>query len=1626
MTSRDEIIAARTARRDAESTLVANVDRLRRAQRRLGELERLGVSAEPERLDVVRQVAQLTGSVTDGRRALLAAERALLGALVDFDAAISPIDAFADADPGVPAVLIPVRLETAFARGDAERAPQLLVRIYPDDIAVQTHEAALVDDEIETARRFWIAHHRAAAEPGLTDAERDSIRRGAWRTVAGEHGPGRAAWICNAMRPASLDVPTPADLDFPAPETATESWTRAPRSTVMPDRFVVTTYVGANATNQVVGNQVPDPLIVGPDPMAESDDPADTAPPAGPGLEWLFDFDHAVHNGMAVRIPLTEAEAEAGFDRVIAVGVKFSSTPDEAAELVGQALTEHRFGDDGAALIAQGTPTNNTERARSGYSSVEDDVDARYDLEFGDERFVPTPDRRDRRDGQIAADALGVHHAVMQRMNGADGTDQRESTSMTDALWPATLGYYVRDLLDVDAATQASVAEWFRGRVSGRGPVPALRIGAQPYGVLPTTDVARWKPEPSDDPFPTRLAELIAQGRSLWAEQLDKVTHLGGPGDPSEVLVDVLGRHATSIEQHRRRAAGPDYRSNWAEFTAQSFGDRFVRALIAAAAARLADDLGATIDDDPPLLFQLAFFNRSDPLSDPVVELLDEAEDERWSETLGLQRRYHLDGHPEPVNYIGWLLRAPAADIKAQRFFDASGERVPMPDALLYRWLRRAFLLAHHDAAVKIVGREDPDIEHALAVEHELVDIAERPTPTRWRLMELPVSAVDPDAPSELSIIDYLQTPAGLDRPETFDLRRVRDALADLESLPTARLERLFREHVDVCSYRLDAWMDSLATDRLIRMRSPRRPNATADPAGGMHLGAYGWLENVRPRSVGTPVPHDELPDDLRPDDASTTVVRRPDNAGFVHSPSLNHGVVAAVLRNAYLSSAGRDRPERMAVDLSSARIRTALSLIEGVGEGQQLGALLGYRFERGLIENHPTLGLAQHMPAFRDEFALVADSITPDTTGADAAGKQARQVLDGYALAERAVLAADPIPYPWGVAGLPAASTEAGRALHDEVDAVAAALDSVADLLLAEVVYQSVQGNQDRSGATLSALGSGATIQSPEIVRTPRSGVVVQHRVIVDVALGAAGWAVADTARSTAEPAVNAWLAERLGPPDRIRFIAEAAGPGTAATTDATMSIADLGVQPIDLVLGLGDELHVAVPGQDGSRDDTTILETRIAHRVRTNMAAAGIAQPDTVTLRFFDRDAAWPNDAVTIADLLPVISGCRQVIASRAMTAVDLRSAGESDAAASTDPNPQGIDLTDLTLRVDQAVASLTSARDALVAAAPLLSGVPTDSDADAVRTALIAVADHALASAFPHSAVGADTAAIALLTEQAATVIRRLAPILDQATELRARVGTATVAADAAVLTELARLVLGDGFPLLPRVAAKNPDELDHARSLRPADPIEIEEWWLGLAAVHDAVAGFDRVRLLSELVGAEQVDIDVRQLPAVADAPWIAGPLDVHALPAGAHVHLAIARTPSAGAGAPAAGFVLEEWSETIPSQTETTGLAVHVHQPDSEPPQAILVAVPPRIDEGWSWDDLIGCVNDTLDRAKLRAVEPDHLASTALAHLLPAVVTAVATTPLATISMALFGAQELAISSRDEPAPEDPS
>jgi len=71
--------------------------------------------------------------------------------------------------------------------------------------------------------------------------------------------------------------------------------------------------------------------------------------------------------------------------------------------------------------------------------------------------------------------------------------------------------------------------------------------------------------------------------------------------------------------------------------------------------------------------------------------------------------------------------------------------------------------------------------------------------------------------------------------------------------------------------------------------------------------------------------------------------------------------------------------------------------------------------------------------------------------------------------------------------------------------------------------------------------------------------------------------------------------------------------------------------------------------------------------------------------------------------------------------------------------------------------------------------------------------------------------------------------------------------------------------------------------------------------------------------------------------------------------------------------PLAGLLIDEWVETVPNKKETTGVAFHFDAPAAEAPQTILLAVPPD-DQPWNLDKLEATIVETLELAKLRAVD----------------------------------------------------
>jgi hypothetical protein len=88
-----------------------------------------------------------------------------------------------------------------------------------------------------------------------------------------------------------------------------------------------------------------------------------------------------------------------------------------------------------------------------------------------------------------------------------------------------------------------------------------------------------------------------------------------------------------------------------------------------------------------------------------------------------------------------------------------------------------------------------------------------------------------------------------------------------------------------------------------------------------------------------------------------------------------------------------------------------------------------------------------------------------------------------------------------------------------------------------------------------------------------------------------------------------------------------------------------------------------------------------------------------------------------------------------------------------------------------------------------------------------------------------------------------------------------------------------------------------------------------------------------------------------------------------------------------------GILLDEWTEVIPATQKDTGLTFNFDRPNNEAPQSFLLVTPASATAAWQWADLVDTLNETLDLAKTRAVEPVHLDNTAYSRFLPATIMA---------------------------------
>lgn len=1518
---------------------------------------------------------------------------------------------------------------------------------------------SLNEGERQKGQAYW----EAAAAMALAHQE-------SWAKLVDSVGPNRAAWIIKQTEPRNINnfAELPVNDSNPVfPENLQKrspNHQRLPETRLLPERWIIILYKKYEPYNSVfdridrfqdaeivTSNPIPDGLALsfslnsGFLKVAPGVDMSDHYQLPGSDLavpkelEWQFNFEKAEEVGMAKTIKLDLERLNNGFDRILVFGIKHSMEPDDATAAIGELLEHHHYA-KGWAFIPQGTPTNNTSDTKAGFP----EVDTRARNSFRRER-------RDRfshpqGDGAVFSKALGISHQIIYHIYGTDLQEQRNAMAMARVLWPSTVEYFLKHMMAPDfdqrdtPAIQFTEDEILKARdhferyVRGRGPIPAIRIGDVPYGMLPVTQLQ--VPNPANLSYPSSFSFDIFYWRlSLLRTSIllyyinDYAPRVGLRGDSFEDLKLILSTSASSLEYYVRKILGrevtdgiitslgdPDgvensaidaervvstggpfgpgsgsvsisknpidpikvnqVYSQFASFPAEvhSDGNRFLYNW----RSQGMGTVFATLIMSPsylaysrlPKISKATFFDNADLFKCGliVIKQLPATEEEETIEPLSetktltdspnfWEKERGLTTNEDYIkNYIREIRKA--IDLGA---LCSLGERMQQKPLL--------FILLRHSACLEYVNSCN-----GILLENKMIDASET--------HEFEMYRIEPETEKQLALWSRFKQPvAGITNGKTLEeyiftdnlnlsnpnFRKVdnfKKSLEILEDLPTAELERLMTETIDSCAYRLDAWITSLATKRLESLRENNR--------NGNYIGAYGWVENIRP--ISPTDEHEEII--IRQDDGREVSAYILDKGGYVYAPSMQQANAAAVLQNAWLVR-GKDNDKRpFAVNLSSVRVRKAHYLIDLIRQGQPIGAGLGYIFERYLHEKQG-FELDKFIDDFRAKFPVVAGKLSEIEGAVDTVA--ARNVVDGFAMWESLRKILQNITDENQRKGkikdflneIFSNHQEDRRPNGTEIDALVEALidletnvDALTDLLMAESVFRLVNSDYEAGSSILDAMSRGAALPEPLVTKTPRRSYSFSQRVAVLMDANNNYWNTGGNLRSRAEPSINAWMGAMLPRPDKIEC--------QVVFDDnerVSVKVSDLEVEPIDL-------LYMSINAKSNLEGGE--LYQRIAQFAHKNKNG------DPSSIRFIHYDIPnsllADNGNLNLAVALKVCLAAYETLnLSRALRPEDLWFADEE----SKVKKESLIDTDELKSRAIYLLEKIDQIKGDLKNQVDLYKIDPNRMDMPKVKELLKLTSHLGISTAYPYITDDKE-----ILVQKAEQTIAKIEQIQNMASQQDS--------------VKIIKMAFGKQFVVIPVFRPYRIEELQNALNNElvfgedredrdEARDEALSMWFARVSRVSRKLDRWRKLVLYNKSLNTNQNMVEkVIQLPI--NARWVGaefgnprnGPTfsNLNGQPQFARlaIHVFLQDQNILNQGKPFRGLLLDFWEENIPNCAENPGVVFNYDSPGAEAPEAVLIAVPPRPVANWDHNIIIDSLNQTLDNAKIRAFDGEHDAS----------------------------------------------
>ena len=410
-------------------------------------------------------------------------------------------------------VLAPVRLETRFVapdqRTDGVNEWMLRLRIYPDEFSMPRQVAPPTSAELD--RLSEAIASLPAPPPGELDAF------AAFGTAV---GAARAFWLWRTRvvsdGAGGLRVDRTGETDHASFQVH--------RPVGLPEQLEVW-LVHVDGTRELGKRLTLDLVAIGADlelGRLFTDNPFLSSGQL-PEVWWLS-YKRALKVGLGVDLDLGVVPPD--LEALVVLGVGKTRTAD--------VVDVHNLGGR-LSVLAPGTPTNTI--AGEPTTDFGDHADSLFPLLHID------PAAQQSTAAVLTALTGRVGPAALPVLGG-DLDYVGPGSLSVEGLWPVLWGRTLRDVIGA-GEQEPALARWARTYLAVQGPRPAIRIGEQPYGLLPTSAFGSWVDTPGDS-----LAAIEGRIRRWaldWRAGAAGAARAAAPrvvGANASGLLNVLGLHA--------------------------------------------------------------------------------------------------------------------------------------------------------------------------------------------------------------------------------------------------------------------------------------------------------------------------------------------------------------------------------------------------------------------------------------------------------------------------------------------------------------------------------------------------------------------------------------------------------------------------------------------------------------------------------------------------------------------------------------------------------------------------------------------------------------------------------------------------------------------------------------------------------------------------------------------------------------------------------------------------------------------------------------------------------------------------------------------------------------------------